>query len=45
MMDIGPAELILILVIALVLFGPRRLPELGRSIGEAIRGFKAGLHE
>ncbi len=32
--------LIIILVIALLLFGPKRLPELGESIGKAIRGFK-----
>jgi sec-independent protein translocase protein TatA len=32
--------LIIILIIALLLFGPKRLPELGESIGKAIRGFK-----
>ena len=34
------STLIIILVIALLLFGPRRLPELGESIGKAIRSFK-----
>ncbi len=37
---IGPMELILILVIALVVFGPKKLPEIGKAIGEAIRQFK-----
>lgn len=34
------STLIIILVIALLLFGPKRLPELGESIGKAIKGFK-----
>jgi sec-independent protein translocase protein TatA len=37
---IGPMELILILVIALVIFGPKKLPEIGKAIGEAFRNFK-----
>ncbi len=37
---IGPAELILILIIALVVFGPKKLPEIGKAVGEAIRQFK-----
>ncbi|MDP3177571.1 MAG: twin-arginine translocase TatA/TatE family subunit, partial [Spirochaetaceae bacterium] len=37
---IGPLELILILVIALVIFGPKKLPEIGKAIGEAVRNFK-----
>ena len=37
---IGPMELILILVIALVIFGPKKLPEIGKAIGNAIREFK-----
>jgi len=37
---IGIPELILILIIALVVFGPRRLPEIGRSLGKAIRDFR-----
>ncbi len=40
MLNIGPQELILVLVIALVVVGPRRLPELGRSIGKALREFR-----
>jgi len=38
-----PTHLLLILLIALIVFGPRRLPELGRSLGTAIRDFKQGL--
>ena len=37
---IGPFELLLILVVALVVFGPKRLPEIGKAIGQAIRGLK-----
>lgn len=37
---IGVQELILILALALILFGPRKLPELGRSIGDGIREFR-----
>ena len=37
---IGIPELMLILVIALVVFGPERLPEIGRSIGKAVRDFR-----
>ncbi len=42
---IGPWEIILVVVIALVVFGPRRLPELGSSLGRAITGFRKGLKE
>ncbi|NUM59790.1 MAG: twin-arginine translocase TatA/TatE family subunit [Bdellovibrionaceae bacterium] len=44
-MNLGFTELLLIAGIALLLFGPSRLPGLGKSIGEAIRGFKKGLNE
>ena len=39
------SNLLLIAVIALIFFGPSRLPALGQSIGKAIRGFKTGLTE
>ncbi len=42
-MGLSPMHLILILIIVLVIFGPSRLPGLGRGVGEAIRGFKKGL--
>jgi sec-independent protein translocase protein TatA len=38
-----PLHLIVILLIALVVFGPQKLPELGKGLGEAIRGFKKSL--
>jgi len=38
-------ELLVILVIALIFFGPRKLPELGSSIGKAIRDFKIAINE
>ena len=37
---IGPMELIVVLVIALVIFGPKKLPDLGRSLGTGMREFK-----
>jgi sec-independent protein translocase protein TatA len=38
-----PMHLLVILAIALVVFGPKKLPELGKGLGEAIRGFKDSL--
>ena len=43
--SIGMPELIVIFVIALVVFGPRRLPELGRSLGRTIAEFKRATSE
>jgi sec-independent protein translocase protein TatA len=40
-----PMHLVLILGIALLVFGPQKLPELGKGLGEAIRGFKSSLSE
>jgi sec-independent protein translocase protein TatA len=40
----GP-ELIIIVVIALLIFGPKRLPEMGASIGKSIKEFKKGMNE
>ncbi len=39
----SPLHLLVLLVIAALLFGPKRLPELGRSLGEGMRGFKRSL--
>lgn len=38
--DIGPMEIVLLLVLALLLFGAKRLPEIGRSLGTGMREFK-----
>ncbi len=43
MFDLGAPELLLILVIALVIFGGKRIPEIGESLGKGIRNFKKGL--
>jgi len=45
MFGIGMPELLVILIIAIVVFGPSRLPSLGKSLGEAIQGFKKGIAE
>jgi sec-independent protein translocase protein TatA len=38
-----PTHLVIVLVIALLIFGPRKLPELGKGLGEGFRGFKEGI--
>ena len=43
MPNIGPMELIIILAIALIVLGPKKLPEAGRSIGKGLREFMDGL--
>ena len=40
MPNIGPVEIIIVLVIVLLIFGPKRLPDLGRSLGRGMREFK-----
>jgi sec-independent protein translocase protein TatA len=45
MFGLGLPELMVVLVIALVVFGPSKLPSVGKSLGEAIRGFKKGMEE
>lgn len=43
MPNIGPMELIVVLVIALLILGPKKLPEVGRSVGHGIREFKDSI--
>jgi sec-independent protein translocase protein TatA len=43
MFGLGPMELGIILVIVIILFGARRLPEIGSGVGKAIKNFKAGV--
>jgi sec-independent protein translocase protein TatA len=43
MPNIGPLEIAIVLIIVLIIFGPKRLPELGQSMGRGIREFKASL--
>lgn len=43
MFGIGATELVIILVIVIVLFGARRLPEIGAGVGKAIKNFRAGM--
>jgi sec-independent protein translocase protein TatA len=41
--NIGPIEIVVVLIVALAVFGPKRLPELGSSLGRGIREFGTGL--
>ena len=38
-------QILIVLIIVLIFFGPKRIPGIGKSIGEAIRGFKKGISE
>jgi len=43
--NIGPTELVIVLVLALLVLGPKRLPEAGRTLGRGIREFKSSISE
>ena len=43
MPNIGPMELAIVVIIALVIFGPKKLPELGSSLGRGMREFKSSI--
>lgn len=43
--NIGIPGLILILVLALIIFGPKKLPEIGRAVGQTLKEFKKSAHE
>jgi sec-independent protein translocase protein TatA len=45
MPNLGPLEIGMIVLVIFLLFGATRLPKLGRSMGQSIRGFKSGLQE
>ena len=45
MFNIGPMELIVILLVALIIVGPKRLPEVGRSIGKSLRELRRATDE
>jgi sec-independent protein translocase protein TatA len=45
MPNLGPLEIGLIVLVILLLFGATRLPKLGRSMGQSIKGFKKGLED
>jgi sec-independent protein translocase protein TatA len=40
---IGPLEIVIVLIIVLIVFGPKRLPDLGRSLGRGLREFKESV--
>ena len=44
-MRLGPMELFLIFGLALIIFGPSKLPELGKTLGKAINGFKSEVNK
>jgi sec-independent protein translocase protein TatA len=43
MPNVGPMEIIVVLIIALIVFGPKKLPELGKSLGKGINEFKGSI--
>jgi sec-independent protein translocase protein TatA len=43
MPNLGPLEILLVLIVALVVFGPKKLPDLGHSLGKGIREFKGSV--
>ncbi|HJZ62334.1 MAG TPA: twin-arginine translocase TatA/TatE family subunit [Miltoncostaeaceae bacterium] len=44
MFDPSPMHVVVLIVILVLVFGPKRLPELGRGLGKGIREFRSGLH-
>ena len=45
MFNIGPTELIVILIVALIVFGPKRLPEIGRTLGRSLQEFRRASND
>ena len=44
-LGMGPAELVLILVVVLIIFGPKNLPRLGSMLGKTVRNIRAGMED
>ncbi|MEW6278822.1 MAG: twin-arginine translocase TatA/TatE family subunit [Candidatus Eremiobacterota bacterium] len=44
MFNLGPGEMVLLFVVALLLFGPKRLPEFGRAMGESLASFRKAMN-
>ena len=44
-MRIGPTELFMILIVVLIIFGPKNLPKLGKMFGQTMKGFKEGIDD
>lgn len=42
---LGPTEMIILLILMIFLFGPKRIPEIGKSVGEALNGFRKATKE
>ncbi len=45
MFNVGPAEILVVLLIALIVFGPKRLPEIGRTVGKGLREFRQATQD
>ena len=43
--SLGALEILVIVIVGLIVFGPSKLPEFGKSLGEAIRGFKKAIND
>jgi sec-independent protein translocase protein TatA len=43
--NVGPAEILVILLLALIVFGPKRLPEIGRTVGKGLREFRQATQD
>ena len=44
-MRIGPTEIFMILIVVLIIFGPKNLPKLGKMFGQTMKGFKEGIDD
>ena len=44
-MRIGPTEIFMILIVVLIIFGPKNLPKLGKMFGKTMKGFKEGIDD